>query len=977
MRVCPLIVVLIIGITNRGTAQNFSAQPVRGLPSDEVYDLLADSKGFLWAAHALGLSRYDGLSFKTFTNPLATGLGVTDLVEDKQGRIWCHNFNGQVFYIEDEEMHLLTAYKYKEEFYYPRLTVLGDELLITTRKGFFVCNTANLVCKYLYDSLIKDRSRSIVVVKNKLYEFDAYRIARYESGKGFKDMHFINTTKKLFDLKLQALKLLPLFTDDTIYAHYNQSEFCKFIVAGDSIKLVSVSRINNFINTIISCDNKIWTNTKTFSYSNHGDCIKNFNLSDIVIDHEGNTWYSSLNKGLFVQPKYTYWHSTKILNLKNADFIRSHLKTNRYFIYGTQLGEVICKNNTKQTTIKLPLSAGAVEKLFYFRDDEIFIASSNGIYLYDLEKKILTLLKNYTTVKDILAIKDKLYMGVTTGLEVSDIPNTNDIKYHSSRNIYLNDFNKSILQAKRIKENRCYSLAYSNNTNQIVAAFNDGLFKLNHSHFEAINYNNETIPASSLLACGNKIWITTFSNGLFVLENNVLRKISVSEGLLSNTVLELKQFENKIFIIEPKHIQLLDIKTEKIIATVALPSEEPIVVYDLWQEDSLIYLSTNKSIFTIQRATIDIGIIPTNHLLSITHDSITIPIAQTSLSLPHDQNNLQFKIISPSFIYPSLTYFKYRIIGSNGASTWQQTTTNESNISYAALKPDKYRFEAYAVNFQNSKAKPIIYQFEIRKPWWQQLWFIIIIAIVTLVIIYVFVRIRIQAIRKKNEQVVDRLNLVGELRKSQLSTIVAQMNPHFIFNTLNTIQGLIYKNEKDRAGDYIGKFSELVRNILDNSNTENIPLGEEIEQLETYIELEKVRFEDELCIDLHVDDSLDRDNTMVPPILIQPYIENAIVHGLFHKSGNKQLDIQFKKADVEDYLEVIIDDNGIGRTKSQEINKDRKKHISFAISAIEKRIELINQTLTKKIIISINDKIDEVNNAEGTTIKLLIPINLD
>lgn len=418
---------------------------------------------------------------------------------------------------------------------------------------------------------------------------------------------------------------------------------------------------------------------------------------------------------------------------------------------------------------------------------------------------------------------------------------------------------------------------------------------------------------------------------------------------------------------------MLDINTEKIIKTIALPTDKSSVVYDLWQEDSLVYLSSNKGLYKLNINKINTTIVPNNYILSITSDTSFFS-PNKSVQLPYSQNNIQFKVISPSFIYPEYTYFKYRILGSNDTA-WQQTTTNESNIAFAALKPGDYTFEAFAVNFQNSSGKVIRYQFSVLKPWWQQLWFISIILLSMGLIIYYSVQLRIKALDKKNNEAIEKIALTSELRKSQLSTIVAQMNPHFIFNTLNTIQGLIYKNDKASSTKYIGKFSELVRDILKNSNQQEISLEEELYHLNTYLELEKMRFEDDLNITLNIDNQLDKSNIMLPPILIQPYIENAIFHGLFHKKGKKNLLIDFAKSSKVDYIQITIDDDGIGRVLSQQLNSQRRKHESFAISAIEKRIILLNQSLTRKIEITIIDKVDDVNNPTGTRVTISIPTN--
>jgi hypothetical protein len=252
--------------------------------------------------------------------------------------------------------------------------------------------------------------------------------------------------------------------------------------------------------------------------------IDSVNLSDIVKDREGNTWYSSLDKGLFIEPKNTYWQTTNIVGLSANDYIRCHLKTNKGFIWCTQLGNIIIKNDKKQTSVKLPLSAGGIEKVFYLSDTEIFIAASNGFFLYDLEKKILNIIEDHTTIKDILLLKDKLYIGVTASLEVLDMPNKSDNQYKGNRNKYVDDLQKRILHATHIKENRCYSLAYNKTSNKLVAAFNDGVFQLNKAQFKPISYLNKGIAGLSLLACDDKIFIRTSSNGLFILRNNIIKK---------------------------------------------------------------------------------------------------------------------------------------------------------------------------------------------------------------------------------------------------------------------------------------------------------------------------------------------------------------------------------------------------------------------------------------------------------------------
>jgi hypothetical protein len=213
-----------------------------------------------------------------------------------------------------------------------------------------------------------------------------------------------------------------------------------------------------------------------------------------------------------------------------------------------------------------------------------------------------------------------------------------------------------------------------------------------------------------------------------------------------------------------------------------------------------------------------------------------------------------------------------------------------------------------------------------------------------------------------------------KLNELIFSTLRSQMNPHFIFNALNTIQNFVYFNDKKSASGYLGKFSQLIRKILDSSNKETITLEEEIEILKLYTEIEKARFGDTFNIIINIDPTLDQEDILIPSMLIQPYVENSIKHGVFHLQGVKTLMLTIKEAEEKDVIEVIIDDNGIGRERSREINKNRIAHHSFATAANEKRIDLINQKVDKKTRLKIIDKVNIDGSSAGTTVIIHIPM---
>ncbi len=233
-----------------------------------------------------------------------------------------------------------------------------------------------------------------------------------------------------------------------------------------------------------------------------------------------------------------------------------------------------------------------------------------------------------------------------------------------------------------------------------------------------------------------------------------------------------------------------------------------------------------------------------------------------------------------------------------------------------------------------------------------------------------------------------RLQLEAEQRErakqmSELKALRSQMNPHFIFNALNSIQDFIMLSEKENAQHYLGKFATLMRGFLDSSSKEKISLDKELTLLESYIELEGLRLGEEFSYEINFDERIDKDeleDIEIPPLLIQPYLENAFKHGLLHKTGEKKLTLEFNKVEKnnDNFLQLKITDNGIGRQKSAEINaRKAKTHQSFATQATNERLELMKNQSTnnKNIEVEINDLKDNQDNSKGTEIVILIPIN--
>jgi tetratricopeptide (TPR) repeat protein len=266
-----------------------------------------------------------------------------------------------------------------------------------------------------------------------------------------------------------------------------------------------------------------------------------------------------------------------------------------------------------------------------------------------------------------------------------------------------------------------------------------------------------------------------------------------------------------------------------------------------------------------------------------------------------------------------------------------------------------------------------------------QLWLFSVIIIIAIALVgsFFIYRYRLQKLqaeselqREKFETRLKGAEFQRRLNDMTLAALHSQMNPHFIFNALNTIQSFIFSENKRAATSYLGKFSELIRKILDYSQNPTITLMEEFAFVRLYIEIEKERFDNQLLVTFDIDEELSLEEIEVPSMFIQPYVENALKHGLLHKTGLKTLSLSLNFLPGPRQVQVRIEDNGIGRMKSAEINKKRINHHPFASQANGQRAKLISELWGKQIQVVISDKVSNEGLAQGTIVIITFPCDI-
>lgn len=285
---------------------------------------------------------------------------------------------------------------------------------------------------------------------------------------------------------------------------------------------------------------------------------------------------------------------------------------------------------------------------------------------------------------------------------------------------------------------------------------------------------------------------------------------------------------------------------------------------------------------------------------------------------------------------------------------------------FPVIPPGQYRFEAFALDpFTMARSQPIELRFSVRPPFWLNAGFWLMVFLVLLILVYWLLKRRIKQIEQKAKT-------ERELSKLEGMALRLQMNPHFIFNALDSISSFILKNEQDRAIRYLSSFARLIRSTLESSHESLIPLRTELDILRAYLELERMRSGELMAFELVCDEYL-QDELLIPPMLVQPYVENAVKHGLKPLKTAGKVEVRFE-LDAE-FLRVEIEDNGVGRAKARELAEQRPmftKGKSMSMGITEQRLRLLKKSLGQEIKIEIIDKFTEKGLAAGTLVKLYL-----
>ena len=939
-----------------------------GLPSLNIYHSLQDKNGYQWFASDLGVLKYDGYSFSL----LSTEDGLADnenfsCFQDSKERIWFLAYNGKISFLLDNkifnESNFTLLKNIQKNGYISRISenTRGEIIIIYSNGNVRILN-------------FKKNSSTTLEGKQIILHYIQNNKDHYISPKGIYDAN-LNLIKSLPQKNLNGLVIIRSFLKNNIlyFSHLNAIYTIKNNVC---TKLFDVPvPETGIISLSIDKDNKIWIGTRNGVYVNDLNNLKpNFEIffkenaiSSVQRDFENRIWITTLDNGLYYIPNTT----AKILKTNTNESLISTCLTKDEFgnLWCGTANDLFYKvdksKDLKSFNAKSSIQSKNYIFQIYFSNENQYIIGKHAILIQGKKNKNIPFIGAKTIVEDEFG---DLWIGANYLLKIPK----KEIDKLSNYDLY--SFDKRVILKERTN-------TLIRNDKTIWAGTNNGIYKIENNKpvYLSKNYPKTQTIISKLYfdKATNLLFVATNSNGLFVFQNDkLIQHFTKKDGLNSNILYSIKKgfrpnsllistnlgvnqitFSNGKFTFENLN-KFIGIENLKVNDTEIIESN-----LFLASDDGLLYLDINS----LQSSTI----IPNLKIEEFLVNGKNIAM-KPELSFRYSENDISINYTGLSFnSQKNITYF-FKL----GKQNEKWNTTKTRQINYQGLEPGDYEFQIYATNASGVKSKIEKIAFTIRKPFWKTYWFLAILFSMFGLAFFIIWKKRIHSLNQKFEterhQIEmerDKANLEKQMIELEQKALRMQMNPHFIFNALNTIKGYYSEGNDEKAGDYISKFSMLLRMLLENTE-QTIPLGTEVKMLKLYIELTQIRYKNVFDYDISIDPKINLEDTAIPTLLLQPIVENAIIHGLAPKKEHGQLTISFTKNEKSLLCQVI--DNGIGIKASLEKQKQRQ-HESKAISITKERLALIENEEATEVIFEINEITDNSGNSSGTKVIIQIP----
>jgi hypothetical protein len=984
-----------------------------GMPSNHVYQVLVDHYGYLWMTTPNGVVRYNGYEMKTFD--ISKGLpnnDVWDLFEDRKGRIWLSSFSYEIGYIYKD--------RYKKVVSHNENVLLSPKHLNENKHGVLFAS------QFFSKPNLKNEPRGPVVYLCANDTLFSFSMNKFPPG-SFCDIDYLGdmilaargvlyklsvdkdsvTTSELCKIESTPAtgNTIPL-RDHSIF--YNQGEDFGYVlnVNNCDCRKFEMKKICGRDEKIVWIytrkDSSFWnyayiiTKDSVYKTDTNFHCLKVFCIKSLAKDdnidgskiaclYEDSLWGTGL----------TTSNSGYYLNFREEHFKKTHSFTLSGYKYVGQVSDDICYwwNNDKQTLLVLKdnkpdkyitnKDIRGIKKMVKYNEDSSVVLAANGMYWFDnATGNISFFFKGYKHYIDPTG-KQK----VSKNIIVDNIVIYDKKEFYTSRIVSTGfskfSFTGDAILCTQFDYDRYFDLVFDSVSKSVLAYTQQKIFiyrkeddKENHIPWKKLVRHG--ITEIEQLVTDNKygnVFIKDYEKLFVVNVNNKNIDLQNYTELLKNYRLNnssIHIYKDKLIVAGIFGVLFCRIEGPCEIGKPIVYQNIKGIDYnnidDVQISDDTVLLKTDAGLYAIgvpsdemlnKASGKDAGL-PYKFLFAYNDDVYDASQIDT-IFISQKNWKLHFDIINPRG--NGTVSYSYQF--ANGDSSWHDLNSNELDLSH--LGTGRYYDLSVAAHddvWQTDKINLHVY---IIPYWWQKplgrnlLWLTGIMFVLLLVVLIVFITKRI--VTNSNT----RRNLKLEL---ELKSVYSQINPHFIFNALSSVMYFIKKKKMDAAYTHVQMFSRLLRAYIKSSRKRYITLAEEIVNLRNYIELQLARFEDRFDYEINVDEQIDTQEVNIPSLLLQPIVENAINHGLFHKEEKGHLKIEFKMNSSANEMVCIIDDDGIGRESARKINENSVvKRESYGDQLIKDLINVFNQYERIKIEIAYVDKTEPLS---GTTVILRI-----
>ncbi|MGB0176854.1 MAG: ligand-binding sensor domain-containing protein [Owenweeksia sp.] len=981
-----ILIALSISVSLQAQQYHFSNLSLPdGLPQSQVLDICEDKGGYIWmATNGGGLARFDGLEFSTFTS--TKGLPspyIRCLLEDRKGTLWVGSAKGLLyktgatfhdFILPEKDLSIGRVHEDSQ-----------GHLWLGTNKGVYVIRDS--LTKAFYPEKLRDHTINFIQsapdssvwigTDNGIFIF------RNDS------LSILNTSKGLTN------RLTQCMVSDTRGRVWigNYGRGFDLITTNGIYNMGPLCELDRSAVLDIFCDEDglVWIATQekgicrfnpadsSYVFLTEGDGLANNHVRSILHDRWGNYWFGTSGGGVSKYSGQQFERYGRESGLPGS-YIYAIAADHQNNLWVSTSGGGIARQQDKGFVPYNTDSGFTNEKvraLFVDSDSLLWIGTDgqglavwNGdtFHFFDVNNGLAG-----NWVKSIREDSKGRIWAASAGGGISLIAKTDSL-----------DSLKIIKYTTRtgLKGNRVIHLHIDQKDRVWFASQTAGIGYIENDSTIRHFTTAEGLASSDVRSLAEDslgtLWIgsTAGLNAIRLYQSDLKVRETSSDALFSRNIYQLTAQGNQLWVGTEKGLDRLTVDSSlSVLESAHFGADEGFSGVETnlnaahQDRNGNLWFGTVNGLHRFLSQGDKTNTIPP--ILNFSTISLNYtPLENTvhnsgNPAFEYDENHLSFDFLGITQTLPKKVQYRWRLTGLE--EEWSPPS-NRNSVTYSNLPPGNYRFEVLSGNEDGIwNNEPIIFSFSIKTPFWKTTWFIILAILSGLLLISTIVISRIRTLKRKAAENQQRLRMERDLISLEQKALRLQMNPHFIFHTLNSIQALIATKDEPTARIYLSRFSKLMRQILENSRSNEISLETEIDTMQNYLSIERFCHDEKFDYSIELNEELETAFIRIPPMILQPFVENAIIHGIGSLESQGYIKLHFTEEDQA--MICTITDNGVGREQAAE-NRG-KDHQSTALKVTEERLNLLNGSPNSIVI---QDLKNDDGSAAGTRVTVKLPI---